>query len=219
MKKALLACGVVASLVYVAANVVCAVEWRGYSSFSQTISELSAIGAPTRPTWIAFAFLYSALLFAFGIAVWQTTRGRLRVTAACLIAIAAIPYWPPMHMRGQIASLTDTMHAVTAAVVSVLILVAIGFGANAFGRRFRIYSITTVAALVVFGASSFLYAPLLAANLPTLGMGFVERLDLAAYLGWVSALAIGLMRRQDADLGDRPDSPSVVDAHSHRVAT
>ena len=195
-RQALLVCGVLSSLVYVANNVVSAIVWKDYSSFSQAISELSAIDAPSRSTWVPLGILYAALLVAFGIGVWQSAQGRprLRVTAAMLIAIGANPYWPPMHLRGQAATLTDTMHAVTAAVISVLILIAIGFGATAFGRRFRLYSIATIVVLLVSGSATFMYAPKLAANLPTPGMGLIERVDLAAYLAWVAVLAIALFR-------------------------
>ena len=47
-RKSLLACGLAASLLYVAMNVFVPMQWDAYSSFSQTISELSAIDAPTR---------------------------------------------------------------------------------------------------------------------------------------------------------------------------
>ena len=48
-RKVLLASGILSSLLYVAANVVGALRWRNYSSKSQTVSELSAIEAPSRP--------------------------------------------------------------------------------------------------------------------------------------------------------------------------
>ena len=40
-------------------NVFVAMQWEDYSSFSQTVSELSAIDAPTRPLWV--------ILLAFGV--------------------------------------------------------------------------------------------------------------------------------------------------------
>jgi hypothetical protein len=194
----LLVCGILSSLVYVAANVFCAIAWEGYSSFSQTISELSAIGAPSRPVWIPLGLAYDVFLLAFGVGVWNCAgekRG-LRVTAALLIAIGAIAYWPPMHMRGSVTTLTDTLHAVFAGIVSLLLMLAIGFGATAFGKRFFLYSVATLGVLIVSGALTFLYAPRLAANLPTPGMGLIERIDLGGYLLWVSVLAIVLLRRE-----------------------
>ena len=40
-RKALLVCGIVSSLFYVAMNVFLAMQWESYSSASQTVSELS----------------------------------------------------------------------------------------------------------------------------------------------------------------------------------
>ena len=198
LREALLVCGALSSLIYVAANVVCPMVWKEYSSFNQTISELSAIDAPSRPTWIPFGIVYGVLLLAFGIGVWQSASGTrgLRVSAALLVAMGANMYWPPMHLRGHVATLTDTMHATMGAVISTAIMFAIGFGATALGKRFRFYSIATIVVLLVSGSATFLYAPRLAANLPTPGMGLIERIDLGAYLLWVAVLAVGLLRRE-----------------------
>ena len=65
VRKVLLICGVVSSLLYVAMNVYFPTQWDGYSSFSQTVSELSAVGAPTRPLWVLFGSVYAFLLTAF----------------------------------------------------------------------------------------------------------------------------------------------------------
>jgi hypothetical protein len=193
----LLACGILSSLVYVAADVVAGLSWAGYSFVSQTISELSAIGAPSRRIWLAFGIPYDVLLVAFGIGV-LVCAGRkrgLRVTAALLIAIGAIgSLWPPMHVRGSVTTLTDTLHVVWAGIISLLILLAIGFGAGAFGKRFRVYSIATIAVLLVSGTLTSLYGPRIAAGQPTTGVGIFERIDLAGYLVWTAVLAIALLR-------------------------
>lgn len=198
LRKVLLACGILSSLAYVAADVVAGFSSAGYSFASQTISELSAIGAPSRRIWLAFGIPYDLLLIAFGIGVWGCAgrKGGLRVTAALLIAIGAIgSLWPPMHVRGSVTTLTDTLHVVWAGVISLLILLAIGFGAGAFGKRFRIYSIATIAVLLVSGTLTSLYGPRVAANQPTPGVGIFERIDLAGYLAWTAVLAIALLRR------------------------
>src|SRR5437763_1707426 len=81
VRKTLLLCGLVSSLLYGAMNVFIPMLWDGYSSFSQTISELSAIDAPTRPVWFPLGILYTVLVAAFGVGVWQSaSRNRpLRV--------------------------------------------------------------------------------------------------------------------------------------------
>jgi hypothetical protein len=50
--KVLLACGILSSLLYAAMNVFVPMLWDGYTMASQTVSELSAIGAPTRTLWV-----------------------------------------------------------------------------------------------------------------------------------------------------------------------
>jgi hypothetical protein len=205
----LLACGILSSLVYVAANVFAGLAWQGYSFAAQTISELSAIGAPSRSVWIPFGFAYDALLIAFGAGVWRCAAGRrrLRAVAGMLFAIPVIGlFWPPMHLRGSVMTLTDTLHVVWAGITSVLILFAIAFGAaTSLGRRFRIYSIATIAGMLVLGGLSFLEAPRLAANLPTPWLGIIERLNLAAYLAWVVVLAIVLLRGNRKEGASQPD--------------
>jgi hypothetical protein len=154
VRRVLLVCGILSSLAYVAADVLAGLSWRGYDFVSQTISELSAIGAPSRRIWLALGIPYDLLLIAFGIGVWRCAAGKrsLRVTAALLVAIGAIgSLWPPMHVRGSVTTLTDTLHVVWAGVISLFILLMIGFGAGAFGKRFRLYSIATMALLLVSG--------------------------------------------------------------------
>jgi len=191
--------------VYAVNNVVCAIVWRDYSSASQTISELSAIDAPSRPVWVALGLLDTVLLLAFGAGVWGAARGKrsLRITAALLIAIGVIgPFWPPMHLRGAPATLTDTMHIVFTANTVPLILLAIGFGASAFGKRLRVYSLVTVAMVLCAGALTGLQGPRVAANLPTPWIGIAERINVGGYLLWIAVVATLLLcgrptQRQD----------------------
>ncbi|MDQ4012322.1 MAG: DUF998 domain-containing protein, partial [Thermoproteota archaeon] len=52
--------------------------WEGYSFTSQAISELSAIGAPTRPLVVTLGIIYDVLLIAFGLCVWIIAAGQRR---------------------------------------------------------------------------------------------------------------------------------------------
>jgi len=90
------------------------------------------------------------------------------------------------------------LHAALGAVVSVVVFTAVGFAMTALGKGFRNYSIATVGVIVVGAAGTFAYAPRLAANLPTPGMGLIERVDLSAWLLWVAVLAVALLRRECA---------------------
>ena len=68
--KLMLACGAVSSLVYALVNVIVAAQWPAYDVSSQTISELSAIGAPTRLLWVVLCLPYTLLVITFGIGVF-----------------------------------------------------------------------------------------------------------------------------------------------------
>jgi len=204
MKKVFLIYGIFAALLFAAMNVVVAMQWEGYSSASQTVSELSAIGAPTRPLWIALAAVYTVLLIGFGWGVRESGRRdrRLRILGGLLIAHAIVGFtWPPMHQRAVLAAggatLTDTLHLVWAAVTILFMMLEIGFGAAALGKRFRVYSVATAMTLLAFGALTALDASRVQANLPTPWAGVWERVNIGGYLLWLIVLAIALLHAPD----------------------
>jgi hypothetical protein len=196
-----LACGLLAGVLYVTMTLVVGELWSGYSTAHQTISELSAIGAPTRPLWIVLGSLYNLLIGAFGWIVWKTAQpGALRVVGALLLTHAVFDvWWPPMHQRTVLAAggstLTDTLHIAWTIVTSVLFVAALGFGAAAFGKRFRLYSLATVAIAVGCGLWTGTYAQAIQADLPTPWVGVWERLNTSAFMVWVAVLAIILIHR------------------------
>ena len=197
VRKLLLTSGILSSLLYVAMNVFVPMQWEGYSSASQTVSELSAIGAPTRQLWLLLVIPYTLLVVAFGWGVWLSAgRNRpLRVVGGLMIAHGVIGiFWPPMHLRGSEFTLTDTLHIVFAIVTVLIVMLEIGFGAAAFGKRFRLYSIGTMAILLVFGVLAGLDGPRIAANLPTPWVGVWERISIGAFLLWVVLLTLALLR-------------------------
>ena len=207
-RTVLLGCGILSSLLYVAANVRGARRWREYSLASQTVSELSAIGAPSRPFVIPLLTAHGALVIPFGLGVCESGRRRrgLRATGALLMGLGAsdlpAPFFP-MHRREALArgegSHTDTMHIVVTCVNSLLILLAIGSASTSFGKRFRLYSIGTILVLVVTGGLTATQASRLEANLPTPWAGVSERISIGGYLLWQVVLAIALLRRGGGD--------------------
>ena len=90
-RKALLVCGILSSLLYGA--MIGAIGSEGYSRISQTPSELTAIGAPTRSLWMLVGAVYTVLVTAFGWGVW-TSAGRdraLRIVGGLLVAYGSLP--------------------------------------------------------------------------------------------------------------------------------
>lgn len=203
LPRALLVGGILSAVLYAAITALVPMRWDGYSSASRTISELSAIGAPTRRLWALLCIPYTLLAIGFGWGVWRSAgRDRpLRVVGGSLLAFGALGLlWPfaPMHLREVLAAggatSSDTTHIVLGSVSVVLMLLAIGFGAAAFGRSFRLFSIASFAILLVFGVLTFLDAPGVAANRPTPWIGAWERINVGVFLLWEVVLAIALLR-------------------------
>lgn len=204
VRKMLVLCGILASTLYVAMTLFVGMLWEGYSSWSQTISELSAIGAPTRPLWIVLGAIYTVLMIAFGWGVVKSAphNRALRIAGALLVIQGVFGlFWPPMHQREVLAAgggtLTDTMHIAWTIVTSLFFMFALGFGAVAFGKRFRRYSIATMAIVFAAGAWTGTYASRLEANLPTPWAGVWERVNTTAFMVWIAVLAIALLRDRE----------------------
>ena len=108
----------------------------------------------------------------------------------------------PMRPREALAAgegtLRNTMHIPATAVMSLFIVLAMGFGTTLLGKRFRYYSYGTIAILLVFGALASLQAGQMAANELTPWAGIEERINIYATMLWVAVLAIGLLRAQKA---------------------
>ena len=195
-RKALLVCGVVSSLLYAA--MIWGIRYEGYSPMSQVPSELTAIGAPTQALWARLGWFYTVLIAAFAIGVWRSAGGNraVRVVGGLLLAYASLGLlWPfaAMHQREVLAAgrgtFSDTLHVALAAVTVFLMFLAIGVGATAFSKRFRLYSIATVVVLLAFGGLTFLEAPRLQMNLPTPWIGLWERINITVFLIWIGMLA------------------------------
>lgn len=203
--KFALLCGAASAPFYIGMDVLASLLYDGYSYTDQVISELSAIGAPTRSLWLALGPVYSLLVFAFGLGVWASAgeKRALRVVGACAVGVALTGIiWPfaPMHQREVLAAgggtLSDTIHLVLGGVDTILFFVSIAFGATALGRRFRLYSMATIVVVIVFGALNALEAPRIADDESTPWIGIFERISVEGSMLWYTVLAIALFRRE-----------------------
>lgn len=201
MRRVLLSCGIASSALYVAMNVFVPLAWPGYNSASRTVSELSAIDAPTRAIWVPLGIVYTLLVALFGWGVWQAAGRRqwLRAAGVVFVLHGLIGLgWPPMHQREVLAaggkSLTDTLHIVWTMLSVGLMLVAMGLCARRVWPGFRVYTQVTMVLLVAVGFITAQSTARVEANLPTPWMGVWERIDIALLLIWVAALAARLLR-------------------------
>lgn len=208
--RALLACGVGYSLVYVVENdVIAATRYQGYSRMSQAISELSAKGAPTRKFLAATVPLSAAMMTAFGMGVAESAGGSraLRVTGGLLVAGGPLSFaWLPFPMSSR-ADLqagagagSDVGHLVLSGATGLLILAQMGSAAAAFGKRFRWYSLGSATTVLVFlGVLTGRQGAKLATGGPTARMGLYERIGMGAWLQWIAVLAIKLLQVNPAE--------------------
>jgi hypothetical protein len=211
MEQALLGCGVISSVLYIGTDMLAAGLYRGYSYTSQQVSELSAIGAPTRPLWIGMSIVYTLLVVAFSVGVWLAAgqNRTLRVTAVLLFAFGVVGIlWvlvAPMHLRGTVALATDASHIAFAGMQVLVMVLFMALGSGAGGKGFRIYSIATIVAMLVAGVIPSTQVNAIAAGLPTPWMGAVERVSVYLPVLWVGVLGVVLLQayRAHAPISDR----------------
>lgn len=208
-RKAALACGAASFLLYVGFDALAAALYDGYSYADQTISELSAIGAPTRGLWLPFGAVWSLLVIALGAGVWASSGSNraLRAVAALVMSIGAtgLVAWPlaPMHQREALAAgegdWRDTMHLGLGFLNMVLFISAIALASSALGRRFRWYSIVTVAVALLFALLTGLVTPGLEDNEATPWLGLYERAMLFPLFLWLAMLGLALSQSNERD--------------------
>jgi len=203
--KVLLICGIVSSLLWIVADIFASIQYEGYSFTSQAVSELSAIGAPTKSLLVYTGLIYEVLLFLFGFGVLLISgqkRG-LRFTGILIMThaiLATVSFFFPMNLREAEKTISDTMHVIIYTAIPIIILFIIGFGSAADGKWFRIYSIATILILILFGILTGMAAPKIAAGLPTPWAGLYERINIYGYMVWIILLAMVLSRKQSHSL-------------------
>jgi hypothetical membrane protein len=199
--KTLLICGILIPIIYIGTDTLSAILYPGYIYSDQAISELSAIGAPTAWLWKALAFIYNPLLLALGIGVRSSAKDNKLLKASGTLMVVSffvglLWLFFPMNMRGNIGSTSDTGHLVLSTVVPILLIAIVALGAGAGGKKFRLYSYLTVLAMLVFAALVWTFVPKVAANLPTPGMGLMERVAVFAPMIWFGVLAVVLLKKE-----------------------
>jgi hypothetical protein len=198
--KVLLFCGILSSLFYAGMDVIGGTRWQNYSWISQEFSRLSAIGAPSRALHLVLSPLYTVLVVAFGLGVWWSAgRSRARRVIGVLLVVYALVslVWPqffPEDLSQAVSAFTNAMHIILTAITVLSILLQIGFGAAAFGKHFRFYSIGTLLIVLAFGVLAGQQAPALAAGQPTPWVGLLERINIYSYMLWVMVLSVTLLR-------------------------
>jgi hypothetical protein len=203
MKKNLLCCGIISSLLYLVATIIGAEIWSDYSSTSQTVSELIAIQAPSAPFVVPCFIIYSILVIAFGIGIWLYSKKSKLLRASALLIILkeiiglSIVLFFKIHLRGIQQTTSDEMHLyLTGIGVLGCMFPAICLAASALKHWFRIFSLIIAMLFLIFGYLTGLDAQNMNANIPTPWMGIYERINIFAYFLWMGVFTIVLLFSQ-----------------------
>lgn len=187
IRKYLLICGILAPIFFIGTDVIAGILYQGYNFIDQSISELSAIGAPTRSLVVPLNILYNVLLIAFVLGVWiSADQNRLlRVTAVMILGNVVITLiWAFFPM--QLGETVSILNVILGAVSMIFFLLAIGFGAAAYRNWFRFYSVGILVIFLVLTIFGLMAA--------THHIGVQERIMTYSYVLWLVVLSIVLLR-------------------------
>jgi hypothetical protein len=206
LRTVLLASGIAAAVWWVAIDIIGSLRYPGYSYVDQTISELSAVGAPTRTFMMTVSGIpYVALMIAFGVGVWLVAGirsragkivGALLITEAIFGVVGGILF--PMATREVLAAgeetLRNRLHAPYGLGMPVLFVLVTIFGSRLFGKRFRWYSYATIFVTLATGFMVGTQVEPIQANEPTPWLGVIERIAAYVPMLWIVVLSIALLR-------------------------
>jgi hypothetical protein len=202
LKNKLLTCGIFSAVFYIITDLLASRCYDGYSIIDQNYSELLATGAPTRPVMLMVSVVYNILVAAFAIGILKSANQKRtsKITGVLMLVYAILSMVTPsffqMDMRGAQITPTGSLHPIMTAVMSLFILLSMGFGAFLLSMRFRLYSFITIILLLGFGFITGLQAPQLTLGQPTPLMGFTERINIYSTMTWFAILSVALLRAE-----------------------
>lgn len=224
MFKWLLRCGAISSVWYLLTVFIVAIIHPHFNLLSQVVSELSAVGAPTRLLWVAMNVLYSLLLFGFAIGILSmtATSNKLKIIGWLFILDFAIGlFWPPMHQRQEIAAggatISDTLHIAFTAVWAAIAIAIMILAASIFKGGFRTYTYISIVVMLVFGTITGSLSPNLNRNEPTPLIGLWELINICTFMLWVIIFSVRLIRKQ-SKVAKAGKSKHMRVAHAHQLS-
>lgn len=204
-RTALLYCGLAAPLVYLGADVAASIAYDGYSWSKQAVSELFAVEAQTRNLILVCFTVFNALLFAYAFGIWGSADGRRALRAIALLAGASAllgvvtDFFAPMHARGFEQGASGQWHIILTGVQTLLIFAMLGCGTRTLGRGFRIASAGLIVWELVVGVITSVLTTDPETEAPAAWFGVAERLLIYAWLAWLAALALQLLREDQPE--------------------
>jgi hypothetical protein len=199
IQKALLLCGLLSPLLRVTTDIIAGKLWKDYNFVSRSISDLSAIGAPTRSLVVPLEITSLVFSIVFAIGVWSFARDNtlLRITAVMLLAsgvFSLIGTFFPVHLAEGITTSANKTNTVIIGMSVLFLVLAMVFGAAAFKGWFRIFSIGLFVVFLVEDVWATWGRPFSLGGARGPLVGIQERTMLWGYLLWMAVLAVKLLR-------------------------
>ncbi len=199
--------GALSALVYAAHVVLGGMLWNGYSHVTQTISELTADGAPDAALLRVFTTVYGVLAIVFAAWLIFALRGqrarRTAVVGAVLLLVmefSSLVGYALFPLRGGTEMDPANMgHLVVTGIVvlctiSSVLLVGLGLARTPGLKALGVFSLVCAALIVVSGGMT----PVALANSLPVG-GLIERVNIFTLQSWIFVLsAVLTFRRQHA---------------------
>lgn len=198
IQRILLLCGVLSPLLRVATDIVAGKRWADYDFASRSISDLSAVGAPTRSLVVPLEITSLVLSILFAIGVWFLAGDNTlqRVTAVMLLGSGLFSlvgtFFPVDLAEGMTTAANKTNTVIIGTSVLFLVLAMI-LGAAAFRGWFRIFSIALFAVFLVEDVWATWGKPFSLGGERGPLVGVQERTMLWGYLLWMAVLAAKLL--------------------------
>jgi hypothetical protein len=212
VRKLLLLCGMLSSLLYVVTDVMAGWRYERYSYADQNFSELLATGAPTRSFMLVMSIAYNALTFIFALGVWASHGPKHvpRITGLMIVGYAVVSMITAlmfqMDVRGAAPTPRGSLHGGMTLLMSLFILLSMVAGAFLLERWFRCYSFATIGIGIAFGVLTSLQIPQLAVGQSTPWMGLTERVNIYATMLWFAVLAGAQLRGHAGPVRDSLDA-------------
>lgn len=202
--KLLVAAGIAAPALYVAAAVLGGALTRGYDPLGEPVSALTQEGAPHR-VWLDILFtLFGALSVGFGVAVLRLLghSSMLRISALAIIAgglLTGILWLFPMDPIGMPETPRGAGHLTIAGLISAIAAaaaLAMSIGCRTI-RGWAGFARFSNGMLVVIVGSGVMTVLASVGDWPTVGLW--ERFAIGSNLVWMLALALKLRSRLRAE--------------------
>ncbi|MFX1331726.1 MAG: DUF998 domain-containing protein [Promethearchaeota archaeon] len=201
LQRTMFVCGILSSILYVVTDILGGIMCGNYDFTSQYVSELSAIGSPSRPFVVSLYIVYNFLVMAFIAGVWQGSIGKRNLQMlSCLLCGyvlgGLVGLFFPMDPSELGTAFTNAMHQTLAGVTVLFILLSLAVGAYTQRKRFGFYSIGTILIYLALGSLPFLGVAQVEEGLSTPWLGLVERIMVYGYMLWIGILSALLLRRE-----------------------